>query len=228
MPRYTMPPLSKSYSSPILHYLIRHPCSSAFDVIYAIGGSGSTIRARLTELCDEEEIIDYYIYHPRFKAIKLLDNNILADMENFREIIEFCKKFNLKVDFSQGLDARLLNEESAQLLSTVRPMKCWDFAFDSLNYEPYVRRAINLLKNAGINLRNSVQFYVYCNKSDGEYGFDSALKRCEILKKEGTNPYVMLDIDSEPTREMKDLKRWANRKHIFWSCGFKDYKKVML
>ena len=167
----------------------------------------------------------YQIYHPRFKAIKLLDNNILADMENFREIIEFCKKFNLKVDFSQGLDARLLNEESAQLLSTVRPMKCWDFAFDSLNYEPYVRRAIDLLKNAGINLRNSVQFYVYCNKSDGEYGFNSALKRCEILKNEGTNPYVMLDIDSEPTREMKDLKRWANRKHIFWSCEFKDYKK---
>lgn len=69
MPRYTMPPLSKSYSSPILHYLIRHPCSSAFDVIYAIGGSGSTIRARLTELCDEEEIIDYFL-HPR-KTIKL-------------------------------------------------------------------------------------------------------------------------------------------------------------
>lgn len=167
----------------------------------------------------------YQIYNPRFKAIKLLDNNILADMENFREIIEFCKKFNLKVDFSQGLDARLLNEESAQLLSTIHPMKCWDFAFDSLNYEPYVRRAIDLLKNAGINIRNSVQFYVYCNKSDGEYGFNSALKRCEILKKEGTNPYVMLDIDSEPTREMKDLKRWANRKHIFWSCEFKDYKK---
>lgn len=62
MPRYAMPPLSKSYSELILHYLIRHPCSTASDVVYAIGGCGSTIRKRLSELCDEEGITDYRWY----------------------------------------------------------------------------------------------------------------------------------------------------------------------
>lgn len=165
------------------------------------------------------------IYNPRFNSIKLMDNNILADMENFREIVEFCKAHNLRVDFSQGLDARLLTEESASMLATLRPMKCWDFAFDSMSYRPSVERAIRLLKNAGIHLKNRVQFYVYCDQSDGEYGFDSALERCKLLKEWGTNPYVMLDIDSPPSQRMKDLKRWANRKHIFWSCDFQDYSR---
>lgn len=163
------------------------------------------------------------IYEPRFKQIKLLDNNILADMENFRNVVKFCSDHKLKVDFSQGLDARLLTEESAILLSTVKPMHNWVFAFDSLNYKAHVLKAVDLLKDAGINIRSRVMFYVYCDKSEGEYGIKSALERCRILKDLGTNPYVMLDIDTEPTKDMKNLKRWANRKHIFWSTDFENY-----
>lgn len=166
------------------------------------------------------------IYVPQFSAIKLLDNNVLADMDNFRRIVNFCSDHNLKLDISQGLDARLLTKESAELLKKVKPMKTFTFAFDSLSYRPAVERAVSLLKAAGIDVRALVQFYVYCNRDiDGEYGIKSALERCNILKGLGTSAYVMLDINQRPTQEMKDLKRWANQKQIFWTCEFNNYKK---
>lgn len=169
------------------------------------------------------------IHNPKFDKIKLLDNNILANKANFVEVANYCIDNNLKLDISQGLDARLLTKESAQLLSKIEPITTFCFAFDSLAYKPHVIRCIELLKDAGIDVRHKVQFYVYCDNSIiGEYGFNSALKRCKILKEHGTNPYVMLNIDREPTKAMKHLKRWANRKAIFWSCDFEDYLKKEL
>lgn len=164
------------------------------------------------------------IYRPEYDAIKLLDNNILANMDNFKHVAQFCIDHKLKLDISQGLDARLLTEESAGLLKQIIPLKTFTFAFDSLAYRPAVERAIKLLKNAHVDIRGRVQFYVYCDDSiNGEYGILSAVERCNILKSLGTNPYVMLDIDRQPSQAMKNLKRWANRKAIFWSCDFKDY-----
>lgn len=165
------------------------------------------------------------IYRPEYGAIKLLDNNVLADRENFRDIVQFCEDHDLKLDVSQGLDIRLVDEELAGLIARIKPMVKLDFAFDSLRYQDSVKKSIQLLKDAGVNVRSNVQFYVYCDRSQtGEYGIESATKRCQMLKELGTNAYVMLNIDDEPTQEMKNLKRWANRKQIFWSIDFQDYK----
>lgn len=167
----------------------------------------------------------YKIHNPKHKAIKLLDNNILADIDNFKEVAEYCIKNNLKIDISQGLDCRLLTYETAGIIKKLKPMSCFCFAFDSLDYESDVRKAINLLKSHKVDIKNKVMFYVYCNDLEPEYDLDSALYRCNLLKELGSSPYVMLDIDTEPTREMKNLKRWANRKHIFFSCNFEEYNK---
>lgn len=163
------------------------------------------------------------IHNPKHKQIKLLDNNILADKDNFRKVANYCIDHNIKLDISQGLDARLMDEDTANLLAKIKPMKSFVFAFDSMKYKPHVLHTIELLKKAGINLRTRVQFYVYCDRSHGEYGIESAIERCRILKEHGTNPYVMLNIDEEPTPDMKHLKRWANRKEIFWSIDFREY-----
>lgn len=166
------------------------------------------------------------IYNPRFNQIKLLDNNIMADHRNFRHVMEFCHDYRLKVDVSQGLDCRLMTPENAELLADVKPMANFVFAFDSLSYKRQVIECIEMLRDAGMDLHSNVMFYVYCDRTiDGEYGFKSALERCKILKENNTNPYVMLNIDAPPTQDMKNLKRWANRKHIFWSCQFEDYTR---
>lgn len=165
------------------------------------------------------------IYRPEFKAIKLLDNNVLGDPDNFKHIVDFCNAHNLKLDVSQGLDIRLLTEELAQYIARIDPIKKLDFAFDHPKEEPAVRRGIELLKNAGVDIRGKVQFYVYCDRSNGPYGLASAVNRCQLLKSLGTNAYVMLNIDAPPSEDMKHLKRWANRKAIFWACDFELYKR---
>ena len=63
-----------------------------------------------------------------------------------------------------------------------------------------------------------------CDDSDGEYGIESAIERCRLLKGWGTNPWVMLNIDRTPTKAMRHLKRWANQKQIFWSIDISEYK----
>ena len=50
----------------------------------------------------------------------LLDNNILAKPEAFKEVILFCKKNKIKVDFNQGLDCRLITDGLAKFINQYR------------------------------------------------------------------------------------------------------------
>lgn len=153
-----------------------------------------------------------------FKKIEFLDNNILADKEWFMELTDNIPR-EWKVDFNQGLDVRLLDPEIAARLSEMRTITCWKFAFDSIAYTDSVLNGINILHDAGIDLRHNVMFYVYCD-SDEQY--DDAIWRCKLLKEKGVTPYVMLNIDVKQTRRMKDLKRWC-RPWICWTIDPEQY-----
>lgn len=78
------------------------------------------------------------------KDLILLDNNVLASSE-FPKIIEEIKKFGFEkgarfgnsyrhVDFNQGVDARLLDDEKIRLLSEIA-LKPLRIAFDNINLE---------------------------------------------------------------------------------------------
>jgi len=53
-----------------------------------------------------------HLIYPRHKKVILWDNNILASFY-WRDIFDELEELGLEVDFNQGLDARLLNEEVA-------------------------------------------------------------------------------------------------------------------
>ena len=75
------------------------------------------------------------------KEIKLLDPNILAckDRENlFKQLIDS----KAKIDYTQGLDARLIDEDIAKLISKTN-IKMIHFAFDLMKNE---ERILNGLK----------------------------------------------------------------------------------
>lgn len=88
----------------------------------------------------------YDIWDGKSKEITLLDNNILALPEHFKKICSQLKEEKLKVDFNQGLDCRLLTEGKVNKLSSIRHHE-YRFAFDNLEVESSVRKAIKLLKN---------------------------------------------------------------------------------
>jgi len=161
-------------------------------------------------------------YNRNFKKIVFLDNNILFDKEWFFKIMNFCKDQNLSVDFNQGLDIRLVDEEIVKALVSIDFHAGYRFAFDNSNMADLIKNKCDLLKSVGINIRHNTQFYVYC---DSDKDYDDAVWRCRYLKDLNTNPFVQYNIDKKPTKRINQLRRWANRKWAFWSCDITDYTR---
>lgn len=126
----------------------------------------------------------YEFYEPRFKKILLLDNNILA-APNWKETLTDLIKLGVEVDFNQGLDIRLLDDEKISFLKRVR-VKQYRFAFDSLSYELAVRSGIEAMLQAEVPKRK-MSFYVLAGLPD-----DGAIERLKILQSFGVEVYPMI------------------------------------
>jgi hypothetical protein len=147
------------------------------------------------------------------KAVMLLDNNFLAS-PRWKETLSYIEENGLKVNFNQGLDIRLMNEEIANRLASV---KCYNwhfktkglhFAFDSLGVESAVRKGITYLVAAGFKPRD-LMFYVLAGYDTKE---QDDLYRIETLRELGVIPFVMpFNQSKEPY--VRKIARWVNRKY---------------
>jgi len=110
-------------------------------------------------------------------AITFWDNNWLAS-PNFSKDIEKLQKLNKKVDFNQGLDARLFTDKKAKLLSSINidPIR---FAFDHISNEKAVVSAINLAKKYS---SKEIRVYVLYNYDDTPEDFYYRINLLNKLK----------------------------------------------
>jgi len=102
------------------------------------------------------------------KDLILLDNNVLAS-KNFSQIIDEIKECGFTkgtrlgnaqryVDFNQGVDALLLNDEKMELLSQL-PLKPLRIAFDNIKFAKIYMEKIRLAHEYGIrHLSNYILF----------------------------------------------------------------------
>ena len=103
-----------------------------------------------------------YIY-PGHKKIILLDNNFLASPK-WKTILKELKDIKMPVDFNQGLDARLIDEEKARLLADLKVAShglTFRFAYDYLEEKSAVSNAIDMLSNYGIKRRYILIYTLY-------------------------------------------------------------------
>ena len=107
---------------------------------------------------ETKDSIKHLIYPGHRKAI-LWDNNILAS-PYWHNIFNELEKLELEVDFNQGLDARLLTEEIALRLKQMN-VPIVRLAYDSKGIKVPLKRAIDLLQNAGINGRRIIIYCLY-------------------------------------------------------------------
>lgn len=162
-------------------------------------------------------------HDPRFKAVVVLDNNVYADKEWFFENTDYVIENKLKFNAIQGMDIRLLDEEIATRLKQLKWHGNLHFAFDNTKLEKDVLRGIEILKQVGINTKNYVQFYVLAGYPEAtEEAFDDALYRCNLLKENRVNAFVMKYSSS---KKLNALARWANRKWLFWNIPFAEYRR---
>lgn len=155
----------------------------------------------------------YDIWDGQADLITLLDNNILAHKEHFLKIADQLKKENLKVDFNQGLDIRLLTDDIAKELATLRHVE-YRFAFDFPSLDELIKEKVELLKRHGIKRS---MFYVLVGYNTT---LNQDLYRLSLLRDLGQNAYVM--------RYKKDKKyipiaRWANQRHLFQAMSFEKF-----
>lgn len=160
--------------------------------------------------------IDEFLRHDR--AV-LLDNNVLAHEHGIAQIEKIIKK-GIKVDFCQGLDARLIDNVVAKLLAKVHWLETIRLACDSQGMIEPVRQAVELLRwhNA-----RPTRYMVYVLINDPQ----EALERIRFLKSMDLDPHAQPYRDregTEPTQEQKDLARWCNHKATYKSCSWEDYR----
>lgn len=155
----------------------------------------------------------------RHQEVVLMDNNVLAHEHGIKEI-EKIIKLKLKVDFNQGLDARLIDNSIAKLLSKVKWNPYIRLACDSHAMIEPVRKAIELLRWYNTT---PTQYFCYVLIKD----IDDALERIKFLKGMNISPFCQPyrdKIGTPPTKEQKFLARFVNHKAIFKSVFWEDYK----
>lgn len=151
----------------------------------------------------------------------LMDNNVLACEHGINQL-EKIAKLGIKVDFNQGLDARLIDNSIAKRLSKIKWLKPVRLACDQKSQMPTVERAVRLLRENGCTPR---QYFCYVLVKD----INDALESVEFLRSLKVDPFAQpyrdFEANTEPTKEQKDFARWVNRKWIFKSCTWQEYQK---
>jgi hypothetical protein len=111
--------------------------------------------------------ITHHIY-PGHKKVILWDNNFFASPE-WKRILENLLDTGLKVDFNQGLDARLIDEEKAALIADLK-MDSIRMAYDHVGERKAAHNAVNLLADQGVR-KKDVLFYALYNFYSQDYPY---------------------------------------------------------
>ena len=153
------------------------------------------------------------------KEIKLLDPNITACPEYF-ELMQQLADSKAWVDFTQGLDIRLMTKEKAEALNKVKT-KMLHFAWD----DPKDKITPQKLKEFADAIKGDCRkkrVYVLTNYNSTH---EDDLSRVYWLKHNGYDPYVMIYNKPKAPKITQKLQRWCNNKFIFRSCdSFMGYK----
>lgn len=156
------------------------------------------------------------------KNIILMDNNILASDYGLQQI-EKIISMGVRVDFNQGLDARLVTDDIARLLARVKRIKRIRFGCDTPGQIAECERATALIDKYGYK----GEYFFYCILLKD---FKEAFERVNHWKKKGGRflPHCQPYRDLNNPRQIipqwqKDLAGWADKKWVFRSCEFKDF-----
>lgn len=216
-----------------LHYEIEHiyPDYGLYgitDTAYGFMSRGCPRGCDFCHVKDKEgrkayKVADLSEFWNGQKNIILLDPNPLACRE-WKDIFQQLIDSKAWVDFSQGIDIRIMTEEKAEMLKHIK-VKMVHFAFDRYqDWDIVVPRMKTFSEVTGWD-RGKVSVFVLCN-------FDTTLEqdlaRIYAIRECGFSPYVMIyNKEHLPKGSIYyKLQRWANNRFVFWKCGrFEDYDR---
>lgn len=156
----------------------------------------------------------------RHEKVAFYDNNVLASPHGIKEI-ERLAGSGLKVDFNQGLDARLIDDGVARRLARLKWWRPVRLACDTKAQMKAVQKAVTALRWHNCT---PTRYFVYLLVQN----IDDALERVRFLKGLALDVFAQPYRDkegNEPTDEQKDFARWVNHKAIFKSVAWAEYRR---
>ena len=152
----------------------------------------------------------------------LMDNNILACNYGLQQIQKIVDK-GYRVDFNQALDARLVTDDVAKLLSKVRWLNQIRFGCDTPKQIVECERAMKMIDG----YRDKPASYLMYTMIDND--FEESFNRLNHWKS-----FKNVRLVAQPFRDVddpkqvipqwqKDMQRWAMRRSVYSACEFKDY-----
>lgn len=161
------------------------------------------------------------IKRPDSRDIVFMDNNVLACQHGLEQIEDMGGK-NVRVDFNQGLDARLITDDVAKMLSKLKWIRQIRMSADTDAMLDIVLTAIDRLGKYGVK---PYRVFVYVLVQDVE----SAERRVIALRKVGADPFAQpyrdFTTNTEPPLEQRRFARWVNDKAIFKTVQtFAEYR----
>lgn len=164
------------------------------------------------------------------KEIILLDPNILACRDH-EQLLQQLADSHAWVDFTQGLDARLLTERNIKIIQKIK-IKMIHFAWDKLEDEKKILKKLKLFKELTGIVRRKTVVYILTNFNTTH---EEDLYRIYTLRNMGYNPYVMIYEKETAPEICKKVQRWVNCRQVwettpdfeqYWYNGEKaDHRK---
>lgn len=156
------------------------------------------------------------------KKIVLLDPNMFA-CKDWRDLAQQLIDSKAWIDFSQGCDIRIMNEEKASYIKQMK-IKCIHFAWDNYEDKDMIIPKFKAFKEITGWKAYKMIVYVLTNFNTTH---EQDLERVYTLRDLGYDPDVRIfEKEKLPRGHItKALQRWCNARPIFKTVpNFEDYK----
>lgn len=158
--------------------------------------------------------------------ICLSDPNILA-CKDYPDLLEQLINSGAKINFNQGLDARLINYEKAELLASMK-LKTPHFAMDSMKSVETVSEGLKLYVDACKRIKGKWDWRnakVFC-LVNFDTTFEEDMKRIKTIQECECQPYVMIYNKPSAPKILRRLQRWTNSTIAYATTqDFYEYQK---
>jgi len=165
-------------------------------------------------------------HNPDFNKIVLFDNNLLA-ARSWLDTCQWIQDQGLKVCFNQGLDARLIDEEKAKVLSEMEAYnlhfnsRTFYFSWDLMVAEQEVLRGLHEVIEAGVNPRSLMIYMLVGFNTTHEQDY----YRFQKLVDMNCDPFIMIYNNRKDDSWIRHFARWVNRRR-YKVCEFTDYNRL--
>lgn len=166
--------------------------------------------------------------------ICLSDPNLLA-CKNSTYLLQSLIDSKAKVEFNQGLDARLITPENAELLASMR-LKTPHFAMDTMTSLDPVVKGLKLYVNACKKVKGKWNWRnakVFC-LTNFDTTYEQDMKRIVAIQECNCWPYIMIYNKPSAPAITRRLQRWCNnaitygKTHDFMEYQQHTYKTVLM